>query len=175
MGDEVRRTQRGNNNAYCHDSELSWFDWSLLERHGDIHRFVKALNGFRQRRDVVAEGRAHSLNSLLRRARLEWHGVKLGRPDWSEGSHSLAFTLRSLRARFLLHAMFNAYWEPLRFELPPLPAGGRETWRRCIDTALRTPDDICRWSDGSVVRQPGYEVQPRSMVLLALALDATNG
>jgi glycogen operon protein len=175
MGDEVRRTQRGNNNAYCHDSEISWFDWSLLERHGDIHRFVKALNGFRQRRDVVAEGRAHSLNSLLRRARLDWHGVKLGRPDWGEGSHSLAFTLRSLRARFLLHAMFNAYWEPLRFELPPLPAGGREAWRRCIDTALQTPDDICRWSDGSVVRQPEYEVQPRSMVLLALALDATSG
>jgi glycogen operon protein len=175
MGDEVRRTQRGNNNAYCHDSEISWFDWSLLERHGDIYRFVKALNSFRQRRDVVTEGRAHSLNSLLRRARLEWHGVKLGRPDWSEGSHSLAFTLRSLRARFLLHAMFNAYWEPLKFELPPLPAGGREAWRRCIDTALQTPDDICPWRDASVVRQPKYEVQPRSMVLLALALDETSG
>ena len=44
MGDEVRRTQRGNNNAYCQDTDISWFDWSLLERHGDIHRFVKALN-----------------------------------------------------------------------------------------------------------------------------------
>ena len=55
MGDEVRRTQKGNNNAYCQDSDISWFDWSLLERHGDIHRFVKALNRFRQRRDVVAE------------------------------------------------------------------------------------------------------------------------
>jgi isoamylase len=50
MGDEVRRTQAGNNNAYCQDSDISWFDWSLLERHGDIHRFVKALNTFRQRR-----------------------------------------------------------------------------------------------------------------------------
>ena len=55
MGDEVRRTQRGNNNAYCQDSEISWFDWTLLERHADIHRFVKTLNAFRQRRDVVVE------------------------------------------------------------------------------------------------------------------------
>ena len=55
MGDEVRRTQRGNNNAYCQDNEVSWFDWSLLERHADMHRFVKALNAFRQRRDVVDE------------------------------------------------------------------------------------------------------------------------
>jgi isoamylase len=175
MGDEVRRTQRGNNNAYCHDSEISWFDWSLLERHGDIYRFVKVLNGFRQRRDVVTEGRAHSLNNLLRRARLEWHGVELGRPDWSEGSHSLALTLRSLRARFLLHVMFNAYWEPLVFELPAVPAGGREAWRRCIDTALQTPDDICPWQEGSVVTQPKYAVQPRSVVLLALALGETGG
>ena len=175
MGDEVRRTQRGNNNAYCQDSEISWFDWSLLERHGDIHRFVKVLNGFRQRRDVVREGREHSLNSLLRRARLEWHGVELGRPDWSESSHSLAFTLRSLRVRFLLHAMFNVYWEPLTFELPPLPAEGREAWRRCIDTALQTPDDICPWPDASIVSQARYEVQPRSVVLLALALGETEG
>jgi isoamylase len=175
MGDEARRTQHGNNNAYCHDSELSWFDWSLLERYGEIHRFVTALNGFRQRRDVVMEGGAHSLNSLLRRARLEWHGMELGRPDWSESSHSLAFTLRSLRARFLLHAIFNAYWEPLTFQLPPVPPEGREKWRRCIDTALQTPDDICPWQDAPIVSKAKYEVQARSVVLLALALGKTHG
>ena len=65
MGDEVRRTQQGNNNAYCQDGDISWFDWSLLERHADIHRFVKALNTFRQRRDVVAEEGKLSLNQLL--------------------------------------------------------------------------------------------------------------
>jgi isoamylase len=142
MGDEVRRTQRGNNNAYCQDSDISWFDWSLLERHADIHRFVKALNAFRQRRDVVAEGGKLSLNQLLQRAKIEWHGVALNRPDWSEHSHSLAFTLRSLRARFVLHGMLNAYWESLTFELPPIPPESEQRWRRCIDTALASPDDI---------------------------------
>src|SRR5512147_2723673 len=54
MGDEVRRTQRGNNNAYCQDNELAWLDWSLCERHADVHRFVKLLTAFHHRRDVVA-------------------------------------------------------------------------------------------------------------------------
>ena len=121
MGDEVRRTQRGNNNAYCHDGDISWFDWTLLEQHPDIHRFVKMLNAFRQRRDVVAEEAVLSLNELLRRSQIAWHGVALERPDWGDPSHSLAFTLRSLRGRFLLHVMLNAYWEPLTFEMPPLP------------------------------------------------------
>ena len=153
MGDEVRRTQRGNNNAYCQDGDISWFDWSLLERHADIHRFVKALNAFRQRRDMVAEGGKLSLNQLLQRAKIEWHGVALNRPDWSEHSHSLAFTFRSLRARFLLHGMLNAYWEPLTFELPPVPAESQQRWRRCIDTALASPDDIYPWEKAPFVRR----------------------
>ena len=141
MGDEVRRTQQGNNNAYCQDNDISWFDWRLLERHADLHRFVKMLNAFRQRRDVLDIGTL-TLNELLQRARIEWHGVKLNRPDWSEHSHSLAFTLRSLASRFLLHGILNAYWEPLTFELPPVAVASGEQWRRCIDTALASPHDI---------------------------------
>jgi glycogen operon protein len=171
MGDEVRRTQNGNNNAYCHDSELTWFDWSLLERHAEVYRFVKALNEFRQRRDVVL-GRAElTLNELLRQARIEWHGVAVNRPDWSEHSHSLAFTLRSLHGRFLFHGMLNAYWEPLTFELPTRPPESQHAWRRCIDTALDSPDDICPWGTAPVVTQATYVAQPRSVVLLALALE----
>jgi isoamylase len=173
MGDEVRRTQRGNNNAYCQDSDIGWFDWSLLERHGDIHRFVKALNAFRQRRDLVVEGGALSLNQLLRRARIEWHGVALNCPDWTDHSHSLAFTLRSLRRRFLLHGMLNAYWEPLSFELPTVVAEPQRMWRRCIDTALESPDDISPSEIAPVVTQGTYVVQPRSVVLLALSLEAS--
>ena len=171
MGDEVRRTQRGNNNAYCQDGEISWFDWSLLERHADIHRFVRALNEFRQHRDVIAEEGKLSLSQLLERAKIEWHGVAPNRPDWGEHSHSLAFTLRSLRGRFLLHGILNAYWEPLTFELPPVAAERQQRWRRCIDTALASPDDIYPWAKAPVVEQANYVVQPRSVVLLALPLQ----
>jgi isoamylase len=174
MGDEARRTQRGNNNAYCQDNEISWFDWTLLERHADIHRFVKALNEFRQRRDVVIEAEPLSLNDLLVRAHIEWHGVALNRPDWSSQSHSLAFTVRSLSARFLLHVMLNAYWEPLTFDLPPAAPDSQQRWRRCIDTARSSPEDIRPWAEAPEVVETTYLVQPRSVVALALGLRSAT-
>jgi glycogen operon protein len=169
MGDEVRRTQQGNNNGYCQDRELGWLDWSLRERHADVHRFVKILNAFRRRRDLVSEEDGQSLNELLERAGIEWHGVELGRPDWSPHSHTLAFTLRSLRARFVFHGMLNAYWEPLAFARPE-SAAGEEPWRCCIDTALPPPDDIHAWEAAPPVAPGAYRVQPRSVVLLARRL-----
>jgi glycogen operon protein len=168
MGDEIRRTQHGNNNAYCQDSEISWFDWGLLQRHADVHRFVKILCVFRQHRDIVAEGSNLSLNQLLQRAKIKWRGVTLNAPDWSEHSHSLAFTLESLRGRFQLHCIFNAYWEPLAFELPP---SNGKSWRRCIDTALPSPGDIALWTDAAQVTTASYLVAPRSVVVLALGLE----
>jgi glycogen operon protein len=172
MGDEVRRTQQGNNNAFCQDNDISWFDWDLLDRHADIRRFVGALNAFRQRRDVVAEGSTQSLNQLLNRAKIQWHGVALNRPDWSTDSHSLALTLESLAGRFLIHGIFNAYWEPLTFELPAPRAVG-QPWRRCIDTALASPDDISPWMQAPAVTGNSYLAQPRSVVVLALGLQTT--
>jgi glycogen operon protein len=170
MGDEARRTQLGNNNAYCQDNEISWLDWRGLERHVDIHRFVKALIEFRRRRDVLALDDGLSLNQLLERARIEYHGVELDRPDWSESSHSLAFTMQSLGARFLLHGMLNAYWEELRFQLPSSPGSGPHGWRRCLDTSLPSPEDIRPWQSAPHVAETTYRVAPRSMVLLARSL-----
>ena len=119
MGDEVRRTQRGNNNAYCQDSDISWFDWTLLQRHADIHRFVKMLNAFRQRRDVVTERAVLTLNELLARAQIEWHGVTLDQPGLERRTRiRWRSRCEACAARFLLHVMINAYWEPLTFELP---------------------------------------------------------
>jgi isoamylase len=166
MGDELRRTQHGNNNAYCQDNELSWLDWSLKERNPGLHRFVKLLIAFRSRRDVAVEGSRLTLNELLEQARLEWHGVALNRPDWNEDSHSIAFTISSLRGRFVLHAMLNAYWEPLIFELPPARSPDNPRWRRWIDTFLPPPQDISTWEDAESVSGSTYVVSPRSMVFL---------
>ncbi len=171
MGDEVRRTQRGNNNAYCQDNEISWFDWTLLERHADIHRFEKLLMAFRQSRDIVTMERPLTLNELLDRAHIEWHGVKLNQPDWGEHSHSLAFTFASVQARYLIHGMLNAYWDPLTFEVPPAPQPGERGWRRVIDTALPSPDDFIPWEGAPRVTSTSYLVQPRSMALLVRSLE----
>jgi pullulanase/glycogen debranching enzyme len=161
MGDEIRRTQRGSNNA-CQDNDTSWLDWTLLERHRDVHRFAKSLL---EHPDVVAEHSGLSLNQLLRRARIEWHGVELGRPDWRDCSDSLAFTITSLRGHLRLHGILNAYWEPLRFELPP-PADGGSAWLRWIDTSLPSPEDILPWEKAPAVAEDHYLAQPRSLAFL---------
>src|SRR5262249_40897851 len=90
MGDEVRRTQRGNNNSYCHDDETAWFDWSLVQKHADVLRFVTLLNARRTQRDLWHERARLSLNQLIAQANKAWHGVKLHQPDWGEHSHSVA-------------------------------------------------------------------------------------
>jgi glycogen operon protein len=172
MGDEARRTQHGNNNAYCLDDESNWFDWDLAERHADVHRFVKALAAFRQRRDLLQVDEPLNLNQLLARARLDWHGVTLGHPDWADYSHSLAFTLRSLHSRVLLHVMLSAYWEPLEFEVPRPRDVDAHEWRRCIDTAAAPPADALPWTDAPRLETPHCVVQPRSVVVLAARLSA---
>jgi glycogen operon protein len=165
MGDEVRRTQRGNNNAYCQDNEIGWFDWTLLEKHRDLHRFVKTLISQR----LVISGelgvRGSSLNELLREAEIQVHGVRLNAPDLSRESHSLAVTVHHRRRIAMVHAMFNAYWEPLVFELPPM-IPGHSPWRRWIDTYRNPPDDIHEPAFGPPVQGPTYTVQPRSLVTL---------
>jgi isoamylase len=160
MGDEVRRTQRGNNNAYCQDNETSWFDWTLVEKRDDVHRFVSLLTARRVLRDVEPERQRVTLNQMIRQAHLTWHGVELDRPDWSPSSHSLAFTAKATMDRVSFHVILNAYWEPLQFELP------HAAWRRWIDTVLDSPDDIVEWEHASPVPGYTYLAEPRSVVVL---------
>ncbi|HHP7231452.1 MAG TPA: glycogen debranching protein GlgX, partial [Xenococcaceae cyanobacterium] len=140
MGDEVRRTQHGNNNVYCQNNALSWFDWSDLESHQDILGFVKKAIAFIQGLAVFR------LETTLAKTKgnnpyLVWHGTQLNRPDWSDQAHYLAFTLAHHQLGEYLHVMFNTYWESLTFELPRLQQG--HNWHRIIDTSLPTPNDFC--------------------------------
>ena len=164
MGDEVRRTQGGNNNAYCQDNSISWFDWKLVEEQADIHRFAKALIAMRMNRNLPIERLDITLNELLRRQPFQWHGVKLNAPDWSHDSHTLAATVPLLGYDLILHLIINAYWEALDFEIPVLEAG--ELWRGCVDTYLEPPDDIYAWADAPELVGSTYRVQPRSVVIL---------
>ena len=170
MGDEVRRTQGGNNNAYCQDTETSWFDWGLVAERADLYRFVTLLNRFRLLRD---EQQRVPLRQLIRETHVTWHGVKLCEPDWSDSSHSIAFTSTLAGRRMAFHAILNAYWEPLEFELPPVvAAGARDRWRRWIDTFLDSPHDIVDWTDAPEVGGSTYRVEPRSVVVLFAPIDA---
>lgn len=173
MGDEVRRTQRGNNNAYCHDSDVSWLDWTNLQKHREIHRFTRLMLLLRSKAELTRGAGDISLNEILHQAEIEWHGVKLGCPDWSDRSHSLALTASTLDGRFLIHFIANAHWEPLVFELPPARAM-HQGWHRLVDTFLEPPHDICDAPAALPISDDTYRVEPRSVVLLfALRPSAT--
>jgi glycogen operon protein len=165
MGDEVRRTQHGNNNAYCLDDETTWFDWSAVERHADLLRFVRSLVAFRKARTLPLDHFDLTLNELLAKQAVAWHGVRLLEPDWSDASHSLAGTVRLDGDGVLMHFMINAYWEPLDFAIPPAD-DGHAPWCRCLDTARPSPHDVCAWSEAPVVQGDAYTVQPRSLAVL---------
>jgi glycogen operon protein len=166
MGDEVRRTQQGNNNAYCQDNEISWYDWSLLKKHGDVQRFLRLLISRRLLQDLAPELQRLTLAELLHQAQKEWHGVKLHQPDWGPDSHSLAFSLDLPRENLHYYNIFNAYWEALDFELPRLDSGEYDPWRLWIDTSLDSPHDISQWRSATSIPGYVYRASPRSVVVL---------
>ena len=148
MGDEMGRTQRGNNNAYCHDEEWNWLDWGLAAREAGLLRYVRLLVAFRRghaslhRADWFTGG--DEVGSGY--ADISWHGVQPAQADWSERSHSLAFLIcgghdRALGGRGdFFYAAFNMHTEALDFTLPGLPADYR--WSLLADTAQSSPHDI---------------------------------
>jgi glycogen operon protein len=166
MGDEIRRTQGGNNNAYCQDNETSWFDWTLLEKHADVHRFLKLLTARRLLRGTEHELQRMSLNRLIREANKAWHGVRLNQPDWSDHSHSLALTAEIRQEKLLFELILNAHWEPLDFELPQADKDEASPWCRWIDTARETPDDIVPWEEAPAFPELIYRAEARSVVVL---------
>jgi len=174
MGDEVRRTQYGNNNAYCQDNETSWFDWSLVSKHADVHRFTKLLIERRLLRNLEDDCMGETLNQWLRESHKSWHGVKLNQPDWSNWSHTVALSAELVKERLFVHWILNAYWEPLDFELPAVGEEhqgiGRARWRRWIDTSLDSPEDIVPWQDARPWPERTYRVGPHSLVVLYAAV-----
>jgi len=164
MGDEVRRSQHGNNNPYCQDNDTSWFDWNLLSKHADVFRFVKLLIARRLMRDVEHERRRASLSQVLREAKQAWHGVKIDQPDWSPFSHTIVIGGELKNEGVKAHIILNAYWEPLDFELPMLSDG--KNWLRWIDTALDPPHEICECNAEQPVAGATYRAGARSVVAL---------
>ncbi len=170
MGDEMRRTQKGNNNAYCFDNEDNWLDWGLLEKHGDVHRFLTLLNAGRPRREDEVDQRALTLNQLLMQANKSWHGVKVNEPDWQGWSHTLALSAELKKEKLLFHLIINAYWDALDFELPPAN-GSKNPWKRWIDTGLDSPNDIVPWEKTTPISGLNYRAEARSVVALCSKLS----
>ena len=168
-GDEIGRTQRGNNNAYAQDNEISWFDWNRRSAFEELHRFTRAMIRFRKAHPGLRRERflqAYDAPFEQDRdgyTRVRWHGTALDQPDWSATSRTIAFTLTRSVDDVAIHVMINMHHEALDFRVPG-PVAGYE-WRKAIDTAMPSPDDIHEepWRK---VNRPSVNVHDRSVVVL---------
>jgi glycogen operon protein len=157
QGDEFARTQHGNNNAYCQDNETSWVDWTLAEKNPGLLRFTRLMIALRKQH--FAQSREHFVN------RVSWHGTKIGEPDWSGLSRSLAFQVHGWHGQPDVFVIFNTHWEAQKFHLPP--HGGQWRWKRLVDTNLASPADIVDEKDAvPLCPADHYIVSPRSAVIL---------
>ena len=173
MGDEVARTQNGNNNTYCHDSEINWLDWTLLDTHADFFRFVKACIAFRNAHPVL-RNREYFRNCDYMGsgyADITWHGVKANKPDWSDYCRTLAFMLCGKHAQGgsgsddYIYVAMNMHWESHSFELPKLPTNHH--WHVFANTALIPPQDICEPGNEPILQdQSNLLIRDRSVVIL---------
>jgi glycogen operon protein len=164
-GDEARRTQGGNNNAYCQDNEIGWFDWTLLDKHHDLYRFWKRMIEFRKshaalRTEQFFTGATNDRGLVD----VTWHGTQLDSPAWTDPeTRALALTLAGFNGDADIHVMLNMYWDSLEFELPAVP--GRR-WFQAVDTSATPPNDIADPGAETEVTGATYAVQGRSVVVL---------
>ena len=171
-GDECRRTQRGNNNAYCQDNDISWFDWTCVEQNADLLRFVQALIEFRKRQPAVR--RAEFLSGEARRPGelpdITWYSHTGGPIDWQKNEHALAclFAARPEeifdQAAHHVLVMFHAGVGPCDFTAPQLLR--TMDWRTFVDTAADPPKDVYpRWDGPELAENGLVTLAPKSMVV----------
>jgi isoamylase len=158
-GDEFRRTQHGNNNAYCQDNETSWVDWSLRERHRELVHFARGVLRFRRAHEVLRR------EAFYTDADIEWFDPAGRRPDWLDPGQKRVACLVHGQQGSDLYLMFNADADPTFFVLPELTRPGR--WRLAIDTARRSSGDVdAAEPDAGVVNGTRYAVGGRASVIL---------
>ncbi len=176
-GDEFLRTQHGNNNAYCQDNAISWFDWDAAAREAGMTRFVSRLIGFTRRCDVLLQRRVRGLGADAD-AVLRWYGTELGEPRWHDPeARTLCLALDGggptdpaghYTVLLICHAGHTL--QPVRL---PAPAAG-SAWHRVLDTSLPDGAEIAASAADEVRLAPAdhYLVNPRTTVLLlARAVD----
>ncbi|MFN6486546.1 MULTISPECIES: glycogen debranching protein GlgX [unclassified Nostoc] len=173
MGDEVGRTQYGNNNTYCHDNELNWLDWRLLESHADLFKFFKDCIAFRNAHPVL-RNKYHFRNVDYvgsGYSDITWHGTQAWNADWSDESRIVAFMLCGQHAKEgtvtdnYIYVAMNMHWESHWFEIPELPQ--QMQWHVCVNTSATPPEES--WAPGTeplLQNQHGLFIGGRSVVIL---------
>ena len=158
-GDEFRRTQRGNNNAYCQDNETSWYDWTYLERQREIHRFARGMIAFRRAHPIL------SMEQFYTDAEIAWFGPQGGAPDWANPKAKQFACLIHEDGQSALCFMFNAGIEAVDFGL--LPAPPRARWHLSADSSREAPRDLFAAGEEPPLDDPrAYRLGRRSSAIL---------
>ncbi len=173
-GDEFRRSQRGNNNAYCQNNDISHYNWDFLRAHEDVHRFTRALIAFRMRHSAFLRpefytGKDQNRNRI---PDITWFNEDGHSPDWSSQQRALACRVDGSKADIWLDRddndffmIFNSRVEPALFKVTQAPEGC--SWYRVIDTAKDAPNDFLDYEEHALIGpQSEYKAEPRSFVLL---------
>jgi len=173
MGDEMGRTKYGNNNTYCHDNDLNWLNWSLIDKNADIYYFARHIINFR-RNHAVLRNRDHFRNADYKGTGypdISFHGTQAWNADWSESSRVLAIMLDGGHAKNgyttddTVYFAINMHWEALPFELPHLPEG--KSWYVSVNTDMPSPYDFHELNNEPVLEnQYSCILGPRSVVIL---------
>jgi len=155
-GDEFLNTQRGNNNPYNQDNEITWLDWERLQQNRDVFRFFKLMIAFRKAHPSIGR-------PTFWREDVTWHGAE-GPVDLGPESRCLAYMLRGESiGDDDLYVMINAHWEDRNFVVQQGDSSG---WRRVLDTARPSPEDIVEPGNEPRLKSAGYTVRARSVVVL---------
>ena len=166
-GDEILHSQRGNNNGYCQDNELTWIDWSLVEKNVHMLRFVQHMIALRKRHPSLMRRRFLTGTPAGEGGEpdITWHGTNLDTPLWNDpDARVLAFTLTATSDEETdLHVMLNLSDRKINMELPP-PHSGH--WHRAIDTGLGSPQDSATPGNQAAVTGNKYPARARSVVVL---------
>ena len=158
-GDEFRRTQGGNNNAWCQDNETSWHDWRGLERHREIFRFTCGMLALRRAHPVLGKEQFYT------DAEIHWFGPQGGLPRWADPEAKQFSCLIQEDARSALCLMFNAGADAVDFDLPPILTGVR--WHLAVDTSREAPRDLFAAGEEPPWENPRtYRLNPRSSAIL---------
>lgn len=170
MGDEILRTQNGNNNAYCQDNELSYMNWNFTELQEEMLKFSSQLIRYRTYRSTreIKPRQIKMLDSVLRDTKLQWHGIKPFQPDWSDNSHSIGVMVYYGIYSVYSYVFVNSYWEDLEIEIPPFPKSSKRPWYLFLDTSKK--NDSFNFTSFSSMKKvyagETYKVKERSLIML---------
>jgi glycogen operon protein len=176
MGDEIGRTQRGNNNSYCHDSELTWMDWTLVQHNAELLRFVKKLLLFRKTHAALkAEALFRHTDYLgVGMPDISFHGTMPFVPDTSSGSRCIAWMLCGEYANPPhedIYVAVNSHWDSLPFQVPHASNGA--PWKIVVNTSMPAPEDIYDACCGPPIQDSEHVIAGgRSVMVLTAARAA---